>query len=354
MSQQPANRLNFLCFGAGAIGTYLGGSLAAAGHRVVFLERPEMVDPLRSQGLKIHPYREETRYIAAPDVVGALDEALTHGPFDAAILAVKSFDTPALVEGMSPYRVALPPVICFQNGVDNEPLLRGVLGEDKVIPATVTTAVGRGGPGVVAVERLRGIGLWSGHFLSSTLAAVMDSAGLHAHLYENALAMKWSKLLTNLPANASSAILNMTPAEIFAHPGLFRMEIEQLRECLRVMKALQLPVIDLPGTPVRALAWAAGSLPPAISRPLMRRALGAGRGGKMPSFHIDLRGGRKSSEVGFLNGAVVRFGEQVEVPTPVNRLLTRTLTALVDGTLPLDRFSGQPADFLDQLAASRA
>ena len=66
--------------------------------------------------------------------------------------------------------------------------------------------------------------------------------------------MKWSKMLTNLPANATSAILDMTAAEVFAHPGLFRLEMRMLRETLAVMRASRIRVVDLPGVPVRALA----------------------------------------------------------------------------------------------------
>ena len=73
--------------------------------------------------------------------------------------------------------------------------------------------------------------------------------------------MKWSKMLTNLLANASSAILDMPPAEIFADPRLFRIEILMLREALQVMHAQDISVVDLPATPVRALAFAAAYLP---------------------------------------------------------------------------------------------
>ena len=59
----------------------------------------------------------------------------------------------------------------------------------------------------------------------------------------------------------------------------------------------------------------------------------------MPSFHIDLYSGRGQSEVGYLNGAVVRYGEQTGVPTPVNRLLTDTLLALTHGEIPLDTYA---------------
>jgi 2-dehydropantoate 2-reductase len=160
--------------------------------------------------------------------------------------------------------------------------------------------------------------------------------------------MKWSKLLTNLPANASSAILDMTPAEVYALADLFRLEQAMLREALAVMRAHGIHVVDLPGTPVRLLALAA-RLPAAAARPLLARAIGAGRGAKMPSFHIDLHGGRGRSEVGWLNGAVVRFGAQAGVPTPVNQLLTDTLSALTRSEMPLDAFARQPARLLARL-----
>jgi 2-dehydropantoate 2-reductase len=161
--------------------------------------------------------------------------------------------------------------------------------------------------------------------------------------------MKWSKMLTNLLANASSAILNLTPAQIFAHPGLYNLEHQQLREALSVMKKLDLHVVSLPGTPVRLLAFAVKSLPASLSRPLLQRAVGKGRGEKMPSFHIDLYAGRTQSEVDYLNGAVVRFGAQVGVPTPVNRLLNETLLALARGELPRETFALQPEKLLAEL-----
>ncbi|MBP7228786.1 MAG: 2-dehydropantoate 2-reductase, partial [Longilinea sp.] len=96
-----------------------------------------------------------------------------------------------------------------------------------------------------------------------------------------------------------------------------------------------------PGTPVRALAMAA-RLPVTLSQPLLRRALGRGRGGKMPSFHIDLHSGSGKSEVAYLNGAVARLGQAVGVPAPVNRRLTELLMAVTTGQLPMDTFQNRP------------
>jgi 2-dehydropantoate 2-reductase len=156
--------------------------------------------------------------------------------------------------------------------------------------------------------------------------------------------MKWSKMLTNLIANATSAILDMTAVEVLSHAGLYKLEMGQLRETLAVMEAQDIHVVDLPGTPVRTLA----KIPdrPSFLRPLVARVLGGGRGGKMPSFHIDLHAGRGKSEVDWLNGAVVRAGQKNMVPTPVNQLLNDTLQALTLGEIPLEEFARQPEKLL--------
>ena len=339
--------LSLLVFGAGAIGTYVGGSLALAGHEVTFLERPAVAEAVRARGLTL-TLQEGKRHIPTPRVAATLEEALSRGPFDAALFALKSFDTRPALEGIRPHWDALPPVLCLSNGVENETFLAAALGEERVIAGTVTSAIGRQAAGSITLERLRGIGIAAGHPLSERLVAAFDAAGLQARLYPRAADMKWSKMLTNLLANATSAILDMTPAEIFAHPGLYRLEMRQLREALAVMRAQNIGVVDLPGTPVRALAFAARFLPPPVSRPLLGRAAGKGRGGKMPSFHIDLHHGRGQSEVEYLNGAVARFGARLGVPAPVNRTLTDILLGLTRGEIPLERYARKPETLLEE------
>ena len=340
--------LRVLSIGAGAIGTYIGGSLALHGHEVVFVERPEVAAELRSRGLQLtldgrdYPIRD-------PQVLPSLEAALSLGNYDVALFALKSYDTQGFIAGLqaSPALIeAFPSILCLSNGVDNEPALEKVLGPQKVIAGTVTSAVGRPAPGVIVCERLRGVGVAAGHPLSARLTEALDVAGLQSRMFPKAIDMKWSKMLTNLIANASSAILDLSPAQIFADPALYRLEIRQLREALAVMRAQKIGVVDLPGTPVRLLAFAARYLPLTISRPFMKKAVGGGRGGKMPSFHIDLHSGRGKSEVEYLNGAVVRAGEQTGIATPVNRVLTDTLLQLTARNIPLEAFSNQPERLL--------
>jgi 2-dehydropantoate 2-reductase len=194
------------------------------------------------------------------------------------------------------------------------------------------------------------MGIASGHNLSGSIVSALSESRLNARLYSSALGMKWSKLMTNLLVNASSAILDMTPPDILADLSLYAVEIAQLREAIQVIHALKLPVVDLPGTPTRILAWTASHLPLRLSGLLLSGILGRGRGQKMPSFHIDLHSGLGLSEVDFLNGAVVRFGERLGVPTPINRWLNQTMLDLTRGSLPLDEYAHQPEKYLAKLS----
>jgi 2-dehydropantoate 2-reductase len=353
-------KIKILVFGAGAIGTYIGGSLVLAGQSVVFLEQAEAAEKLRTGGLKLDlkyakgkmQNAEDSVFNIQPSAfscVSSLKEALALGPFDIAIFALKSFDTAAALEGMKPFGAQMPPILCLSNGVDNEPALTAALGADKVIAGTVTSSVARRALGDIVLEKLRGVGVADGHPLSLFLWEALNGASLNARLYPRPDDMKWSKMLTNLMVNSTVAILDMPPRAVLAHPGLFRLEIAMLRETLAVMKARGIRVVDTPRTPVRLLALAA-SLPAFIARPLMVRAVGGGRGGKMPSFHIDLHAGRGKSEVEWLNGAVVRYGEKSGVPTPVNKQLNGILSALTRAEIPLTEFSGQPEKLLERIS----
>lgn len=337
--------MRFLFLGAGAIGTYVGGSLAAAGHQVTYSEQPQAAEVIAEQGLRLTreghsvPVRNFT-------VFGSATEALAAGPHDVAVFALKSFDTGAALDGLQATGETLPPILSLQNGVDNEPLIAGRLGADRVITGTVTTAVSKPGIGQVVEEKRRGIGIALNHPLGSRIVAALNDARLNGIGYAQPGPMKWSKLLTNLTGNATSAILDEPVSVLFADRRLYEVEIAVLRECLAVMAALGYRPVDLPGTPVRALALAASRLPRFIAQPALTKALGRGRGDKMPSFHIDLHSGRGQTEVRFLNGAVARYGAEHGVPTPVNSVLTETLEALSSGEQSLETYRHNPGALL--------
>jgi 2-dehydropantoate 2-reductase len=283
-----------------------------------------------------------------------MQEVFEQFDIDLVVIAVKTFDTIAVARDMQPWRDHFKAVLSLQNGVENEDALREWLGSDRIIAGTLTSAISKKGVGQVVLEKKRGVGLAEDHPLAGQIEESLRRAGLNARLYPDGSAMKWSKLLTNLLVNASSAILDYTPAQILADPKLFELEALQIREALRMMEAQRLRVVDLPGTPVRMLALLMRSLPLRLSQVVARKSLAAGRGGKMPSFHIDLHQGRGKIEVDALNGAVVRFGRQLGIGAPVNQFLNHTLLRLANGDLSIDTYRHNPQKLLADLSTTRS
>ena len=351
--------LKILSLGAGAIGTYIGGSLVLAGHSVVYLEKPKVVDELNKRGLRLDLSADKQRRRTTPSFVrpmafkatSSIEEALQNGPFDVALFALKSYDTADSLNELKPYADRLPPFLCLSNGVENEKAISTVLGVEKTIYGTITTAIGKRGIGDILLEKQRGVGVARSHELSEILVLALDDAHLNCRIFSDGPSMKWSKMLTNLIANPTSAILDWPPSKILTHRGLFRLEMQMLAECLAVMNGLDLRVVDLPGIPVRALAYTT-RLPNWLSKPLLSRSAGAGRGGKMPSFYIDLHSGRGKSEVAYLHGAVGREGKKLGIHTPVNTGLTNILLDLTKGVIPIDEYRHQPDKLISQISNS--
>jgi len=342
--------MHFVILGAGAIGGYIGGSLAAAGQAVTFVARPATAAALHERGLRLTPGPGEAALTLHPAVTTSLAEALAGSAVDALILAVKAYDTAQALRDLLAVTATPPPCLCLQNGVDAEAEVARVFGAGASLAGTVTTAVSVSvpAPGEIVVEKRRGVGVALGHPLSVPLIAALGAAGLRAQGYAAAGPMKWSKLLTNLLGNATSAILDLPVAAIFADPRLFALEAAAVREALRVMRAYGYGVVNLPGVPVRLLA-AVVRLPAGLARPLLARSVGAGRGGKMPSLHIDLHAGKPQTEARWLYGAVARHGAERGVPTPINQMLTDTLEGLTSGALNKAAFRHRPEALLEKI-----
>jgi 2-dehydropantoate 2-reductase len=337
--------------GAGAVGSFLGWAVATGGGRTTLVQRRPAGTPRAIGTLAVvRPDGTEvaTEVTVVPDV-GAADEP------DLVIVAVKQYDLPAALESLAQWPAVA--VLTAENGVGAEEAAVAARPGAPVLAASVTASVERTSGSSVGWLRTGGIGLAvvepgsagtdTSRRLVRGLARSLRSVGLPVRVLDDAAAMKWSKLVANLVGNATSAILDLDPAEVYADPALFALERDQLREALAVMRALGLEPVDLPGAPVRRLATATG-LPAAIGRPILARVVGSARGGKEPSLRQAVRSGGPT-EVGWLNGAVARAGAAAGVPVPVNDALARLVTAT--GADPTRRawFAGRPDRLLAEL-----
>ena len=359
--------LHIVVVGAGAVGGWVGGRLALAGHAVTLVGRKGLIDAVGAGGLRLRAPDEHKgpteSQVTDIQVVTSIAEAVTHGPFDLAVFSVKSYDTQNAISELQTVEGPIsgpvdrsqaqgwgrPTFISFQNGVHSEPALIEAFGAERIVAGAEMNPISAPFAGTVVLEKRRGgLGLAPCTPGASVerWVRVFDQAVLPTRAYPDYQAMKWSKLLLNLIGNASSAILDMSTPEVYADPRLLRLEVAMLREGVAVMRGLGLRPVALPGYPVPLLAWSVRWAPRVALGPVLRKMVAGGRGEKPPSLLLDLRSGRQRSEIAELNGAIVRAGEQIGVPTPINRALTETLIRLVEGRIQRESIRRQPGVLL--------
>ncbi|MGO9180465.1 MAG: ketopantoate reductase family protein [Candidatus Limnocylindrales bacterium] len=340
--------------GAGAVGSVLAGCLASAGHRVVLVGRSGPPEPTLDT-LELFGPGDRRRSLRVERL--ASSGRLPGTDLDAAVLAVKRYDLPeaAAILGTWPALVA----VTVQNGVGAEELVTALRPGSPLVAASLTAAAELGLEGEVRWLKRGGIGLAPvspevpARRAARALASAFAAGGMPARTFQNAAAMKWSKLLANLVGNATSALLDLDVGAIYADRALFDVERRQEMEALAVMDALGLPLVALPGADVRMLVRAF-RVPAPIARPILSRVLGGARGGKLPSLRTALSEAPAPTEVAWLNGAVASAAERLGVSAPVNTSLHRLVEEAAADPLRRAWFRGRPDRLLAELADAAA
>ena len=277
-----------LVIGAGAVGTFLGWTLARGGEDVQLLRRAGPAG-----------IRRETVTVAWPEdpalpielaVAGSI-EAVDRVP-DLILVAVKMPDLAGAIETAGAWPDA--PILAVQNGVGADDVLRADRPLGGLLAGSLTTSVERAGDG--SIQRLSRGGIVLAPVrgdvggLVRRLVTAFVKGGLRARATTNPAALRWSKLLINLMGNATGAIVDMDPVAVYRDPGLFRLERGQMAEALATMTGLGLRPIKLFGADTRLLPIAA-RMPGPLVQPILVRVVASGRGGKRPSLHLHLEAG---------------------------------------------------------------
>ena len=293
--------------GAGAVGCYYGARLQQAGHEVVLVGRPALVEAVQARGLRLQS-RDFDGFL--PMAASASPEAVRGAGL--VLFCVKSGDTESAGAAMKPFLGADATVLCLQNGVGNAERLAAVLGREAV-PAVVYVATEMGGPGHV-IHHGRGdlvIGESAG---SEAAAQLLNDAGIRTRVTAGVQDALWAKLTVNCAYNALSALTQLPYGELLARPGFREIMIDVIGECQAVCNASG---AKLPDSILADTLAIADSMP-----------------GQRSSTAQDVARGRRS-EIDFINGYVVREGERLGIPTPANRVL-HALVRAKDDALPVD------------------
>lgn len=327
-----------LVVGGGAVGTLLAWALATSGRDVAIVRRRHLGPP-------------RPGVVAVVDRAGQRREAPVtevHQPSDlpaspeVIVFSVKMFDLPEAVASCDVWPMAT--ALTVSNGIGAEAIVGG-LRDGGLIAGSVTASVQMGQDGTVARLNRGGIALapvrGDVEPLIGALVDAFAAAGLRSARREDAAAMKWSKLVANLVANATSAILDMPAGDVYADAGVFRIERRQILEAFGVMRSLRLEPVALPGADVRLLRLGM-RLPDRIARPILRRVVAGARGRKDPSLRVHAGTASGPSEAHWLNGAVAREAEQLGRVAPVNGRLAGLVDEILTDPERRDWFRRRP------------
>lgn len=284
--------------GAGAVGCYFGGMLARAGHDVVLVGRPQHVEAMAS-GLRM----QTTTFDETVPVSAGVDAAALAG-CELVLVAVKSGDTEAAGDQLAAHLRPGALVLSLQNGVDNADRLAARLaGSARVEPAVVYVATEMAGPGHVRHHGRGDLVVGPG---AQSVAPVFEEAGVPVVVGDVTAAL-WAKLVANCAWNALSAITLRPYGWLNELDGAVGVLADVIAECRAVAAA---DGVALPESLEADVASLARTMPTQRS-----------------STAQDLARGRPT-EIDHLNGYVVRRGEALGVPTPVNRVLLLLVRAL--------------------------
>ncbi|MGA7669835.1 MAG: ketopantoate reductase family protein [Nitrolancea sp.] len=349
MAAESPRPRHILVYGVGAVGAFLGGRLASSGHSVTLLCRPAARTVIHGQGLRIDGTDGSTT-LRIP-VVTSIDEL--HDQPEVLLLTIKAYGLDDALPDLTRLARSGTAIATIQNGIGTEDRLSEIAELETLIAGSLTVSVASNGPSHVRQETSSGgIGLaevCDRAGLIEPLRQAFDGAGIPAAVLPDYRQMKWSKLLLNILANATSAILAIDPGAIFADAALFEVERRAFIEALAVMAGQGLAPIELPGFNVPLLVYAMRT-PAWLSRRLVGPRVAGGRGDKRPSLWIDVESGRGETEIAWLNGAVVREGDRLGIPTPVNHLLTRLVQDVAHDPERRHEFAGHPRRLLDEVA----
>jgi len=302
---------NIAVVGAGAIGCYFGGMLARAGMKVTLIGRQQHVEPINRHGLlfQSRDIEEHVPIAATTDIAAVGDARLV-------LFCVKSLDTEDATRKMAPHLAHDAVILSLQNGVDNVERIRSHI-KNQVMPVLVYAAAQMPAPG--SVKHTGGGNLIIGQTndirtnnesdrrLPSEIAALFIAAGIPVKISENIEADLWTKLVMNCAYNAICALSGARYGEMVAMPEVRGIMRDTVNEVVRVAHAKG---IRLPENIVEAAIKLADAMPRTTS-----------------STAQDISKGKRT-EIDHLNGYVVRQGEALGIPTPVNRTLNALMKLL--------------------------
>src|SRR4030095_7371362 len=302
--------------GAGAIGSVVGGLLTKADHDITLVDQwPEHVEKMRAQGLKLSGTCGD--HLIRVNAIHIHEMQRIAEPFEAAFVAVKSYDT-EWATALAIQYLRQPPRVAW------------VAGRERTLGCVIPIGAGMYEPAHAMRTDNGAIGFKIGELdgadsaRARRLAEVMNAVAT-TKVTTNLLGERWSKLAVNCMANPLAGLSGYGSAEVRSEPRPSRIAIHLAAEGIRGGGAFGYEVEPIYGIAAKRFVDAAegrGFAEVAADMAASAKFLTGGR----PSLLQDVMRGRRT-EIEYLNGYVCTEGRRLSVPTPVNDAVGKTVLA---------------------------
>ena len=303
------NPQSFAVVGAGPVGCIVAAYLAKGGYEVILCDVvPSLLKPALDPGIIIEGAENLQQKVSK--TCTNIDELADHDP-DVIFITVKANALPLIASAIEAFYRDGMYVVSWQNGIDTELELAKILGKAPVMRAVVNYGCGLAGPAHVRMPFHH-----PPHYIQEldpasqqaaiSVAEILTNCGLGTDHTDQIISMVWRKTVMNASMNPVCAATGLTMSRAMNDPIVYQIVDALVKECLTVSRANEINV-----------GWDYYT----HAMDYMRNA-----GDHKPSMLMDIEAGRRT-EIDFMNGKFVTYGERAGINTPYNR----TLWALVKG-----------------------
>ena len=290
-------------FGTGGVGGYFGGRLAQSGQDVVFIARGAHRAAIAERGLRVESIDGD--FTVRPALV--FEDPGKAGTVDVVFVATKAWQVPEAAEQIRPLLGPQSFVVPLENGVDSLDRLVAALGRERVLGGICRISSFVAGPGLIrhvgtaAYVAFGELDNQPSARSQALLAAFAGVPQIRAEIPPDIQVTMWEKFVFICAVSGVGSVTRQ--------PMGIARSVPETRELLRTALEESTAVGMARGVPLAA------DLPARMMETIDRTGPAT-----IPSMQRDIMEGRPS-ELESQNGAVVRMGRELGVPTPTHVFL---------------------------------
>jgi 2-dehydropantoate 2-reductase len=299
--------------GAGPVGCIVAAFLSKGGHEVTLCDViPGLLAPAIDRGIVLEGAENLQQKVTR--TCNSVDDLADIGP-DVIFITVKANALPLIASAIGGFHKEGMYVVSWQNGIDTELEIAKALGKEPTMRAVVNYGCGLAGPAHVKMPFHH-----PPHYIQEmdpaaadaavAIARVLSDCGLTTEHTDHIINMVWRKSIMNACMNPVCAVTGLTMAQAMGDPIVFGIVDALAKECVKVARANEIEV-----------GW--DFYPHAMS--YMGNA-----GNHKPSMLMDIEN-RRRTEIDFINGKFVEYGQQAGIETPYNNTLRSLVKGLESG-----------------------